>query len=154
MEKGDFMVEVVQVKKDTSLWRELAGFAEHCSWIAGGHLAKMLRENQFQDWEAVFAALSDGKIVGYCTLLKTDYYPENRYSPWISSIFVDEKSRGSRISHALIEAASGYARIKGFSKVYIPSDMTGFYEKCGFTKIDELENYGGNTDSIFAKDIH
>lgn len=147
------MVEVVRVQHGTDLWAELTDFAEHCSWIAGGHLAEMLRENQFQDWESVFAALSDGGIVGYCTLLKTDYYPENRYSPWISSIFVDEKSRGNRISHALIEAAGDYARTKGVSRVYIPSDMTGFYEKCGFTKIDALENYGGDTDSIFAKDI-
>ena len=43
------MVEVVRVEKGTGLWTELAGFAENCSWIAGGHLAKMLRENQFQD---------------------------------------------------------------------------------------------------------
>ena len=38
-------------------------------------------------------------------------------------------------------------------KVYIPSDMIGFYEKCGFVKNDELVNYGGDTDSIFVKKI-
>lgn len=46
-----------------------------------------------------------------------------------------------------------YAKDVGFSRVYIPSDMIGFYEKYGFEKIDELMNYGGDFDSIFAKEI-
>ncbi len=40
-----------------------------------------------------------------------------------------------------------------FKKVYIPSDMTGFYEKCGFMKIDELVNYGGDVDSVYMREI-
>ncbi|MCI8351426.1 MAG: GNAT family N-acetyltransferase [Oscillospiraceae bacterium] len=94
-----------------------------------------------------------GANCGFCTLLKTDYYPENRYFPWISTIFVEEPFRGRRISHRMIEAAAAYAKSVGFARVYIPSDMTGFYEKCGFQKIDELENYGGDRDNIFAKEI-
>lgn len=41
----------------------------------------------------------------------------------------------------------------GFSKVYIPSDMEGFYEKCGFQPIDKLKNYGGDMDTIFMREI-
>lgn len=147
------MADVVKVEHGSGLWIRLSDYAEQCSWIAGKHFAEMLRENRFQEWEAAFAALVNGEIVGYCTLLETDYYPENRYSPWISTIFVDEKSRGNRISQALIEAAIACARANGFSKVYIPSDIVGFYEKYGFEKVDELVNYGGDIDSIFAKDI-
>ena len=53
----------------------------------------------------------------------------------------------------LIDAAIQYAKVQGFSRVYIPSDMTGFYERYGFSKIDELVNYGGDVDSIFARDL-
>lgn len=76
--------------------------------------------------------------------MKTDYYPDNRYYPWISTVFVDEDHRGRRISQHMIEAVIEYARGCQFSQVYIPSDMTGFYEKYGFEKIGELENYGGS----------
>ncbi len=38
-------------------------------------------------------------------------------------------------------------------KVYIPSEMKGFYEKCGFQPIDKLINYGGDIDTIFMKEI-
>ncbi len=85
--------------------------------------------------------------------MKTDYYPENRYSPWISTLFVDETKRGNRVSRKIIEAVIEHAKSKQFSKVYIPSDMTGFYEQYGFEKIDELKNYGGDIDNIFMKEI-
>lgn len=78
---------------------------------------------------------------------------ENRYSPWISSIFVTENARGKRVSHKMIQTVITYAQSKNFSKVYIPSDMKGFYEKCGFTPIDTLKNYAGDYDTIFLREI-
>ena len=146
-------MNVVRAEYGSALWRELTDFAENCSWIAGKHLAMMLRENRFSDWESVFAAVKDGQIIGFCTLLKEDYYPENRYWPWISSVFVTEDARGSRVSHRMIEAAEQRARECGFSKAYIPSDMTGFYEKCGYRPVDRLVNYGGDTDVIYAREL-
>ncbi|HKM34501.1 MAG TPA: GNAT family N-acetyltransferase [Lachnospiraceae bacterium] len=149
--EGD--MEVIKVEKDNPKWNELITFSQNCSWIAGKHLAGMLERNAFEDWEGVFAAVKGTQIVGYCTFLKTDYYPENRYSPWISSIFVDENHRGTRISEKMINKVIEYAKKQGFSKVYIPSDMLDFYEKYGFTRIDELQNYGGDMDHIFMKEI-
>ncbi len=145
-------MEIRKIEKDSTYWDALIDYAENCPWIAGKHLAYIMRENQFQDWESVFAAIEDNKIIGYCTFMKTDYYPENRYSPWISTLFVDEAKRGNRVSRKIIETVIEYARSKQFSKVYIPSDMTGFYEKYGFKKIDELKNYGGDIDNIFMKE--
>lgn len=145
--------EVVRAQWNTPLYEKLKDFAFNCSWVAGKHLAEMMRDRRFTDWESAFAAVKDGEIIGFCTLLKTDYYPENRYSPWISSMFVDEKFRGKRITGKLIEAAENYAYHLGFEKVYIPSDMDGVYEKFGYKKIDTLVNYAGDTDSIFEKEL-
>ena len=146
-------MRIEKVEKDNILWEKVIAYADSCSWVAGKHLAGMMREDIFKDWESVFAAVQKDEVVGFCTLLETDYYPENRYSPWISSIFVDENYRGNRVSQQMIEKVIDYAREQGFSTVYIPSDMIGFYEKYGFNKIDELVNYGGDIDNIFAKKI-
>jgi len=146
-------IEIRKIEIDSIYWNALMDYAENCPWTAGKHLAYIMRENKFQDWESVFAAIEDNKIIGYCTFMKTDYYPENRYSPWISTLFVDESKRGNRVSLKIIETVIEYAKSKQFSKVYIPSDMTGFYEKYGFEKIDELKNYGGDIDNIFMKEI-
>ena len=146
-------IKVVRVLPESALWRQLTEYADSCSWVAGPHLAQMLREGRFRDWEAPFAALCGGAVVGFCTLLETDYYPENRYWPWISTIFVDEAFRGRGICGGLIRAAEQHALAAGFRAVYIPSDMTGFYERYGYVKIDSLVNYGGDTDSVFLKQI-
>lgn len=146
-------IEVLRIERDSSYWKKLIEFAENCSWEAGKHLADIMRNNEFKEWESVFAALANSEIVGFCTFLKTDYYPENRYSPWISTIFVSESFRGRRVSQKMIESVMKYAKKVGFSKVFIPSDIIGLYEKYGFVKIDELLNYGGDVDNIFAKEI-
>ena len=146
-------IQVQRLTADSPLWHTLTDYAEHCSWVAGPHLAGMLRENLFTGWEAVFAATLGDNVIGYCTFLETDYYPENRYWPWISSIFVDENHRSQGVCGLLIDAAIAYAKAQGFTRVYIPSDMTGFYERYGFSKIDELINYGRDVDNIFARDI-
>lgn len=138
---------------NSPLRQQLTDYARHCGWIAGPHLADMLQENHFADWEAVFAAVRGESIIGFCTFLEKDYYPENRYWPWISSIFVDEACRGQGLCGQLIEAAVGHARSCGFARVYIPSDITGLYERYGFRRIDELVNYGGDVDQVFARDI-
>lgn len=146
-------MKVTQLTPDHELWGSAIEFAENCSWVAGKHLAGMMRENRFTDWETMFIAHEDDVIAGYCTFLKEDYYPENRYSPWISSIFVDEAFRGRRISGLMVEAACEYAARMGFRRAYIPSDITGLYEKYGFHPIDTLVNYGGDADTIFMKEL-
>ena len=128
------MISVMRLVQGTALWQELICYAQSCSWEAGKHLAHIMRDSQFRDWESVFAALDGGRIAGFCTLLNTDFYPDNRYSPWISTIFVGEEYRGRRISRRMIEAAIDYARSQGFARVYIPSNITGLYEKYSFEK--------------------
>ena len=146
-------MKVIKIEKTYNIWNELEEYAEKCSWEAGKHLSYIMREGIFDDWEGIFTAIENNKIIGFCTFLKTDYYPENRYFPWISSIFVDENYRGQRVSQIMIETVVQYAKSKKFSKVYIPSDMIGFYEKYGLKKIDTLQNYSGDIDNIFVKSI-
>ena len=146
-------MKIERIEYNSVLWKKTIDFAENCSWIAGKHIANMLRENRFSEWEAFFIAIDNDNIIGYCSFLKEDYYPENRYFPWISSIFVDESARGRRVSHEMIETVIAYAKENNFTKVYIPSDMIGFYEKCGFIPIDSLKNYGGDMDTIFMREI-
>ena len=146
-------MQILQVTPSSPLAAQLTDYAQGCGWVAGPHLAQMLRQGRFTGWETAFAAVAEGRIIGYCTFLQTDYYPENRYWPWISSLFVGEPHRRMRVCGQLIAAACDYAQAQGFSTVYIPSDMTGFYERYGFRKIDTLTNYGGDADNIFCREL-
>ena len=137
-----------------SLWRPTADFADSCSWRAGKWLAEQMHQGSFSDWERVFVAVDEERIMGFCTLAKTDCIVDVPYTPYVGYVFVDEAFRGHRLSEKLIVAAADYARTLGFDRVYLVSDHENLYERFGFVKIDE-KPAPWNPDvmeSIFARD--
>ena len=143
---------VVRVTKDTIFAQEFLHFVENCSWTeVRDHIAGLLRNWEFTDWETMFAAVVDGRIVGMTSLLKTDYYPLPEIFPWVSCVFVEKEFRGGGISEKLIAAANEYAKSLGFEKTYIPTEFTGFYEKYGYSYVKDIVNYGGGTDRLYVK---
>lgn len=61
-----------KVDKDTELAELLLSYVENCSWTGvREHIAGMIRAWAFSDWETMFAALADGKIVGMASVMKT-----------------------------------------------------------------------------------
>lgn len=155
--KKDFSpakVEIKKVDQNTELAKKLVDFVEHFSWEeVKEHLLQMLRSWSFTDWETMFVAMAEGKIVGMTSILKTDYYPLPDIYPWISSLFVSEDYRGQRISEKLIDFANEYAKELGFTKTYIPSEHVGLYEKYGYRYLKDIVNYGNGIDRLYVKDL-
>ena len=147
-------IQILKVDKNTSFADDFLHFAENCSWTeVRDHIAALIRNWEFSDWETMFAAVADGRIVGMASILKTDYYPMPEIFPWISCVFVETEYRGLRISEKLIAYAEEYAKQQGFKKAYIPSEHTGLYEKYGYTYVKDIVNYGGGTDRLYAKEL-
>lgn len=147
-------VTILKVEKNTHLASEFLHFVENCSWTeVRDHIAGLIREWQFTDWETMFAAVKDGKIIGMTSVLKTDYYPLPDIYPWVSCVFVEKPYRGQRISEKLIDTANAYAKAQGFTKTYIPTEFTGLYERYGYRYIKDIVNYGGGTDRLYVKEV-
>ena len=145
---------ICKVDKGTELADRLLAYVEGCSWDeVKGHVAEMIRSWAFSDWETMFAAVRDGKIVGMVSVLKTDYYPLPDIFPWVSCVFVSEEYRGQKISGELIDCANRYLKQNGFSRSYIPAGCFGLYEHYGYTYLKDIVNYGGGTDHLFVKDL-
>ncbi len=145
---------ICKVDRGTELADLLLTYAEGCSWAeAKEHIAEMIRSWAFKDWETMFAAISDGKIVGMAAALMTDYYPLPDICPWVSCIFVSEEYRGQKLSGDLIAYANKYLKRNGFGRSYIPSGFFGLYERYGYTYLKDIVNYGGGTDHLFVKDF-
>ena len=147
-------LSVVRVEKDTPFAQEFLHFVENCSWTeVRDHIAGLIREWKFTDWETIFAAVKDGRIVGMASVLKTDYYPLPEIFPWVSCVFVEKPYRGQRISEKLIDAANRYAKEQGFTRTYIPTEHKGLYERYGYTYVKDIVNYGGGTDRLYVKNL-
>lgn len=134
-------------------WDKTIAMSEKCSWRAGPNLGYKMRVNEFEDFECAFAAIEDYKVIGFCTITKTDYIPNCSYSPWIGFVFVDEHYRGNRVSQKMIVKALEYAKIKGFKKVYISTEEDNLYEKYGFIQIDTLKSHDDTLEKIFVIDV-
>ena len=144
-----------KVDRNTALADELLRFVEACSWAGvKDHIAGMIRDWTFSDWETMFAAIMDGRIVGMASAMKTDYYPLPEIYPWVSCVFVSEDCRGQRISEALIDAANRYLRDLGFGRSYIPTEFTGLYERYGYRYVRDITNYGGDVDRLYVKELY
>ena len=149
---NDFRVK--QVSKGTPLADDLLRFVENCSWTeVKGHIADLVRNWQFTDWETMFVAMADGKIIGMASVMKEDYYPLPELYPWVSCIFVSEEYRGLRVSGKLIDYANAYLREAGFDRSYIPSEHVGLYERYGYSYVRDITNYGGYTDHLYMKSL-
>ncbi|MCM1308392.1 MAG: GNAT family N-acetyltransferase [Butyrivibrio sp.] len=146
------MAEIYSMTQGHNFWNETLSLAEKCSWRAGPKLAEKMKNNDFNQWERVFAARVDGKAAGFCTLAKRDELPSRyEYTPFIGFIFVDEQYRGQRLSEKMIKSAASYANALGYEKVYILSGEIGLYEKYGFTKLGDYETTYGSIDRLFVK---
>lgn len=135
------------------LWEKVIWYANDCPWEAGPILAEKMIQNNFSDWERVFVAIEDDKIVWFCTFTKDDGIPNCEYAPFVGFIFVDEGYRGQRLSERLIDSVEEYAKTLDFKNLYIVSDHRWLYEKYGFKKIDESIDAHGRRETIFCKTI-
>ena len=147
-------VTILKIDKGTELSVALLKFVGNCSWEeTKAHISQMLSNWEFTDWETMFAALIDGKIVGMASAMKSDYYPLPDIFPWVSCIFVSEDVRGRRISEKLIDFANRYLKTQGFDKSYISAGCFGLYELYGYRFVKDIVNYGGGTDHLFVKEL-
>lgn len=152
--ENDPPVTIQKVERNTPLAHQLTDFVANFSWEeVKEHTLQNLRNWVFTDWETMFAAVADGKVIGMISLLKTDYYPLPDIFPWVSSLFVTEEWRGRRLSQRLVEHANAYAESLGFERTYIPSEHVGLYEKYGYRYLKDIVNYGGGTDRLYVKEL-
>lgn len=150
-------MRIINFKAITSsedMWNQVRNYAENCSWKAGKTLANNMKNNAFQEWERVIAAMDNGKICGYCTVTKTDCIPDVCYTPYIGFLFVDEAYRGNRLSQKLIQYAMDYLKKAGFDKVYIVSDHENLYEKYGFQVVDRKTAPWGAEEKIYMNAVN
>ena len=108
--------------------KEIEGF----SWGAAKYLAKLLRENSFEDTLGkngkLFLLIDGEKIVSFVTLTHQDCIADESLFPWLGFVFTAPEYRGRRYSELLIEHACGEAAKAGSHTVYLATDHIGFYE--------------------------
>ena len=100
-------------------------------------LAELLKDPS----RPIFAAVEEGKLLGYCfcilEITKDNPVLMDQKSLYIDDLCVDENARGKHVGSTLYDYTVGYAREIGCDSltlnVWCGNDRAmHFYEKCGF----------------------
>ena len=89
----------------------------------------IVAENPLPVW---YLLEDEARIVGCAGLITNDFISCGDLWPWLCGLYVEADRRGEGLAGVLIEAAKLDAAKMGYGKIYLCTDMTGFYERYGF----------------------
>src|SRR5690606_29389271 len=80
------------------------------------------------DLPRFFVALQEDEIIGSYAILRSDLNSRQDLSPWFACLYVEEKCRGKNLGTALQNHAKQYMKALGYEKLYLCTEIEGYYE--------------------------
>lgn len=79
-----------------------------------------------------YLCLDGEKIVAGLGVIENDFHNRKDLSPNVCAVYTEEAYRRKGIAGKLLNMAVADCRQKGISPLYLVTDHTGFYERCGW----------------------
>lgn len=80
-----------------------------------------------------YIALENGQIVGTYAILRNDINSRQDLFPWLACLYIDPAYRGNSNGKQLMEHGLQETARLGYKKLYLTSDLEGYYEKYGWS---------------------
>ena len=84
--------------------------------------------------------LDDDSLIGFISIFPTDGEERKDLSPWYATMYVKKEYRNLGYSKILNTAILKEAKKRGFSKLYLKTDLNNYYEKFGAIYMERLNN--------------
>ena len=132
-ENGQPDFEYVTLRQRPELEQAAAAWF-HSKWKAPeeAYLAEMdacLRDETPYDW---YLCLFEGGIAAGLGVIENDFHERKDLAPNVCAVYTEPEFRGRGIAGKLLDNAVEEMRRKGVSPLYLLTDHTGFYERCGW----------------------
>lgn len=101
-----------------------------------------------------FMALVNDRPVGTVALWMNDLSCRQDLSPWLASLYVDEEYRNMGIGAKLQAHAISVARDLNYEKLYLITDHVGYYERFGWTFMEEAPKANGKKTRIYEIELN
>ena len=99
-----------------------------------------------------YIGLLDGELIGSYALVTNDIISRQDLMPWLACLFVNEEHRNKGYGGRFLQHGLQEAHAKGFSKLYLSTDLIGFYEKKGWGHKCQGYGVGGDEFKVYEKD--
>ncbi|RWZ58665.1 GNAT family N-acetyltransferase [Halobacillus fulvus] len=90
-------------------------------------------------------------IIGTFALLRNDLNRRQDLCPWLACLYVAEPFRGKSLGRRLLDHGIQEAARKGYSTVYLTTDLDGYYEQYGWKEEGIAYNSGGESLKLYRK---
>jgi len=100
-----------------------------------------------------YLGLLENEIVASYALLTNDIISRQDLMPWFACLYVNEEHRGKGLASELLHHGLKQTSEKGFSKLYLSTDLEGFYEKKGWNYLDKGFGVSGDEFKIYCKSL-
>ncbi|CAM4490835.1 GNAT superfamily N-acetyltransferase [Paenibacillus endophyticus] len=90
-------------------------------------------------------------IIGTYALLRNDLISRQDIFPWLACLYVAPEHRGNRIGSALMEHALRESGKKGYERLYLCTELDGYYEKNGWSLEANGYLFNGEETKIYGR---
>lgn len=84
--------------------------------------------------------IDNNNLIGFISIFPKDCEEKRELTPWYATMYVKERYRNNGYSRILNDAILKEARNRGFSTLYLKTDLKNYYEKFGAIFIKKLKS--------------
>ena len=92
----------------------------------------------------------DDKIVAGAGVIENDFHERRDLSPNVCALFVEEAHRGRGVARYLLDRVRRDMGELGVERLYLVTDHSTFYEKCGWTFVTMVRGEDGTEERMYA----
>ncbi|MGI6254464.1 MAG: GNAT family N-acetyltransferase [Acutalibacter sp.] len=100
--------------------------------------------NQIPQW---YLALDGDIILGGLGVIENDFHPRRDLSPNVCAVYVEPFARNQGLARSLLKLACEDMKFLGVDTLYLLTDHTDFYERCGWEYLCPVRGDGEDRDS-------
>jgi GNAT superfamily N-acetyltransferase len=98
-----------------------------------------------------YLLLKQEAIVGCIALVTNDFISRDDLCPWVAGIYVKKSERGRALGNFMMRHVENEAKAAGYNCVYLTTDHDGYYEKYGWTRMEDGYDWSGKPSRIYRK---
>lgn len=81
---------------------------------------------------AWYMALEKERIIGGLGVIENDFHDRKDLTPNVCAVYTEEDRRGLGVARSLLALACDDMKARGIDTLYLLTDHTSFYERCGW----------------------
>ena len=91
-----------------------------------------------------------GRLIAGAGVIENDFHDRPDLTPNLCALYVEEEYRHRGLARHLLDHARAETATMGYNRLYLVTDLVGFYEKCGWEYLGDAHELEGGTIRLYG----